>query len=223
MISIARLLSVPFLCLSSLLPLAAEETVKFTQDFEEAEAGSLPDGMMEIEGAFTVEALDGRKALKLAEAPLAEDAVILGPSFKGAGSVMASVKADKKRRSFPRFGVGLHGISGYRLRVVGASGMVELVKNEEVVKAVAFAWKSELWTTLKLELREADGKWIVEGRVWAEGTEAPGEPTIALETDKEPGQGKASLWGTPYAGLPIWFDSVEITSPAQAEEKKASE
>lgn len=211
------------LVLVAVFPLGAAETATFKQDFETAETGALPDGMMEIEGVFTVEEIEGRKALKLAEAPLAEDAVILGPSFKGAGSVTAAVKADKKRRSFPRFGIGLHGISGYRLRVVGASGTVELIKNEEVVKSVPFVWKSEAWNVLKLEIREKDGKWSVEGRVWPDGEEAPKEPTIALEAESAPGQGKASLWGTPYAGLPIWYDSVEIVSPAMPEEKKESE
>ncbi len=207
--------------LFGVLPLFAGDTATFKQDFESSELGALPQGMMEIEGVFTVEELEGRKVLRLKEDPLAEDAVILGPSFKGAGSVKASVKADKKRRSAPRFAIGLHGISGYRLRVAAAADRLELVKNEEVVESVPFAWKSEVWNVLKLEIREKDGKWIVEGRVWPEDGEAPAEPAIALETDAAPGQGKASLWGTPYAGLPIWYDSIEIVSPAVSEDKKA--
>jgi hypothetical protein len=188
-----------------------EVPAAFLANFEKEKLGELPDGMMEIEGLFTV-AADGEKnkALKMSEDPLAENAVIMGPSFEGAGSVSVRVRAEKKRRSFPRFGIGVHGISGYRLRVVGASNLVELVKGEEVVQSVPFKWDAAVWNVLKLEVLQAGEKWIVSGWVWPEGTEQPEVATIALESDDKPGRGKASLWGTPYAGKPVWFDDVKI-------------
>lgn len=183
----------------------------YSSDFEKEAAGELPDGYMEIEGTFTVESeSDKNKALKMAEAPLNENAVILGPSFEGAGSVELRVKAEKKRRSFPRFGVGMHGISGYRLRVVPAKNEIEFVKSEEVVLSVPFEWNGDVWNTLKLEIRLEGEKWIVSGWVWPEGGKQPEKASIRLESDEKPGRGKVSLWGTPYAGKPVWYDDVKI-------------
>lgn len=125
------------------------------------------------------------------------------------------VKATKRRRSTPRMGVGLHGISGYRLRLVPATGTVELVKSEEVVKSVEFKWSSDQWFTLRLTIEAAsDAKWTISGWVSAKGKEAPEVPTITMESDEKPGQGKASVWGTPYSGTPIFYDNLMIQNLA---------
>ena len=187
---------------------ASAEPVKI--DFEEYEKDSEPDDLFVIEGTFTVIEEDESKVLRLEPQPLSESGIIFGKSMKGAGEVSAEIKSTRKRRSTPRFGIGLHGISGYRLRVVPAKKKVELVKSEEVVKTAAFDWASGEWTNLRLVIEGADEKWIVKGWVWAKGKEAPKEPTISLESDKKPGQGKASIWGTPYAGTPIFFDNIRI-------------
>ena len=184
----------------------------FSADFEKETVGELPDGVMEIEGTFTVKAENEKnKVLHMSESPLNENAVILGPSFEGAGTVEVRVKADKKRRSYPRFGIGAHGISGYRLRVVAAKKQLELVKGEEVVLTAPFEWKSDAWNTMKLEIRQDGEKWVVSGWVWPEGDTLPEKPGITLTSEDKPGRGKASLWGTPYAGKPVLFDDLKVT------------
>jgi len=110
--------------------------------------------------------------------------------------------------------VGLHGISGYRLRVVPSSGTVELLKNEEVVVSEKFAWKADQWTNLKLEIKPAGDQWSIRGWVWAvadgEAGEQPEKPSIEHTDKSAPGQGKASLWGSPYSGKPVDFDDVKV-------------
>ena len=197
----------------------AEElaTVKF--DFEEFEEGTEPD-LFVIEGTFKIAAEDGNKVLQLEPLPLAESGVIFGKSLKGAASVTADVKASKLRRSTPRFGVGLHGISGYRLRVVPASSKLEVVKSDEVVQSVDYKWTSDEWLTLRLTIEAgAEGKWVIGGWVWPRGGEAPKEPAITFQSDEKLGQGKASIWGTPYSGTPISYDNVVIENRASEEEK----
>jgi len=188
----------------------------FIADFAKAVPGELPEGMMEIDGVFTVvEGEGGAKFLQMAAEPLAENAVIFGSSMKGGASIEARVRGFKKRRSFPRFGIGLHGLSGFRLRVVPSRKEIELVKNEEVVKAVPFAWKADDWLRLKLSVRGVGDKWEVKGWVWAAGDSAPATATITLDHEGAPGQGKASLWGTAYSGKVVQFDDVKVT-PAPA-------
>ncbi len=208
-------------CLLLFLPLATallaggDKTTpaRFATGFDDEEVGALPDGLMEIDGVFKVAGGDGgAKYLEMAAEPLTENAVILGPSIKGAATVEARVRSFRKRRSYPRFGIGLHGISGYRLRVVPSKGEVELVKNEEPVKSIPYRWSADSWTHLKLSVRaaEGDGRWRVEGSVWADGEEAPAGPVISLVHEGSPGQGKASLWGTAYSGKVVQFDDVAV-------------
>lgn len=180
-------------------------------DFEAYEAGTEPDDLFVIEGMFRIAEDGGDKVLQLEPQPLNESGVIFGKSLRGAASVSVEIKATKRRRSTPRFGVGLHGISGYRLRVVPATNEIELIKSEEKVKAAALPWTSGEWLHLKLSVVPADGgKWVVSGWAWPKGKEAPAEPLITLVSDEKPGQGKASIWGTPYSGTPILYDDIVI-------------
>ncbi|MGI9242260.1 MAG: hypothetical protein ACR2RV_15790 [Verrucomicrobiales bacterium] len=195
-------------------PKKTADTSVFEQDFETVEVGEAPDDVMEIDGTFTVFEEDGNKFLRVGIEPLAENGIILGPSMKAGGSVQAKIRSFKKRRSFPRFSVGLHGISGYRLRVVPSSGTVELLKNEEVVVSEKFAWKADQWTNLKLEIKPAGDQWSIRGWVWevadGEAGEQPEKPSIEHVDKSAPGQGKASLWGSPYSGKPVDFDDVKV-------------
>ena len=193
---------------------AEKAPVTFEQDFEKVTVGEAPDDVMEIEGSFAVVEEEGKKFLRVGIEPLAENGIILGPSMKAGGSVAAKIRAFKKRRSYPRFGIGLHGISGYRLRVVPSSGTVELLRNEEVVASEKFEWQADAWTNLKLEIKAAGDGWSIKGWVWpvAEGVNAkqPEKATIEHSDMEAPGQGKASLWGSPYSGRPIDFDEVKV-------------
>lgn len=198
--------------LAGLLPGIAQQPATAVQiiDFEEAEAGELPSDLMVIDGEFQIVKEGENTLLQMLPAPLIDGAVLMGPSFRGAGTVKARIRAEKARRAFPRFGVGLHGISGVRLRVVPSQGEVELVIGDERLASAPFQWKEDAWHRLELTIRESDGKWTAEGRVWPEGAERPEEPGIQAALAAEPGSGKASVLGTPYANKPIDFDEVEV-------------
>lgn len=195
---------------------AEKKPVPFVQDFETAALGEAPDGVMEIEGTFTVVEEEGKKFLRVGIEPLAENGIVLGPSMKAGGTVEAKIRAFKKRRSYPRFGVGLHGISGYRLRVVPSGSAIELLKNEEVVATKPYEWQADGWTNLKLEIKKAGEQWSIRAWVWpvADGDDGKQPAAASIEhTDKEaPGQGKASLWGSPYSGRPIDFDDIKVSA-----------
>jgi hypothetical protein len=195
---------------------AAEEPVAFVEDFDKVAVGEVPEDVMEIEGEFAVVEEAGEKFLRVGIEPLTENGIILGPSMKAGGRIEAKIRAYKKRRSYPRFGVGLHGISGYRLRVVPSGGTVELLRNEEVVASEKFEWKADVWTNLKLEIKAAGDAWSIRGWVWpvADGDQGkqPEKATIEHSDKEAPGQGKASVWGSPYSGRPIDFDEVKVVA-----------
>lgn len=213
-VSVAGFLAVAFFTLSSAV--MAEEKAPVKIDFENYEVGAEPDDLFIIEGTFKIADDSGDKVLQLEPLPLSESGVIFGKSLKGAASVSVDVKATKRRRSTPRMGVGLHGISGYRLRLVPATGVIELVKAEEVVKSSKIKWASGEWFTMKLSIEVGkDGKWNISGWVWPKGSDAPEAPAITMESDERPGQGKASVWGTPYSGTPIFYDDIQIQDLAK--------
>ena len=186
---------------------------RYTNDFESLELDSFPKGMMEIDGIFKVKTSDSknvtnRRYLEMSAEPLSENAVIFGPSVKKSATVQARVKGFRKRRSYPRFGIGLHGISGYRLRVVPSKKVIELVKNEEPIKSVPYQWTPDQWVNLRLKIEQENNNWKVSGAAWTEGTKVPENELITHLHEGSPGQGKASLWGTAYSGKVIQFDDL---------------
>lgn len=204
------------ICFFSLSMLLRAATValaqeSYAEDFEKVELGEMPEALFVIDGEFEVVEKDGGRCARLAPIPLQESGFLFGPSSKGAVIAEAKVFASKRgRRSFPRFALGLHGISGYRLRVVPATNVVELVKDEEVVQSAPFEWTSDRWCHLKLRVAEKpDGAFALSGWVWMAGTEAPEKPLFEQPLEGSPGQGKASVWGTPYSGKEMFFDELK--------------
>ena len=183
----------------------------FQASFEDQEPGDVPSSYFVLDGEWSVVEMDGGKAMKLSETPLVEAQVQIGDSFKETGGMIkARIKAEKKRRSFPRFGIGMHGMSGYRLRLFPAQGRLELVKSEEVVQSFDLEWTAGEWWFLELTVKPAGDAWTVSGRAWPESGARPGEAQIEYISTETKFSGKASVTGTAYAGLPIYFDDIEV-------------
>ncbi|MCP5540471.1 MAG: hypothetical protein H7A52_10065 [Akkermansiaceae bacterium] len=180
-------------------------------DFEAAEAGAVPDALTVMDGEWSVAEIDGGKALRLAPAPLSESAVQLGASQKGGGVITARIRAEAGKRSHPRFGVALHGLAGFRLRLVPARKTIELSKGDDILETAPHDWKKNGWVRLELTVREkGEEAWTVEGRAWNEGKPRPEKPQIVHEATGVKLSGKGSVVGTPYTGLPIFYDDIEI-------------
>ena len=138
-----------------------------TIDFNALASGPVPAEFMAVEGEFRIVGDAGKRVLEMQPEPVVEGALLLGPSLKAAASIAARVKADKSRRAFPRVGLGLHGISGLKLRLVPAQKKIELLAGEEELASAALEWTENGWTRLELMIIETAGKWTAEGRVWA--------------------------------------------------------
>jgi hypothetical protein len=187
------------------------EAKTFEFDFEDWAEGQPREEAFVVDGKFAVATKDGGKALVAEVGELVEACVLLGDSAKGSASIQARVFSSRKGRSLPRYSIGVHGQSGYRLVVAPAKKELQLTKGEEVVKAVPLDWPNEAWFNVKLEVTKVEEKrWSVVAKAWPQDKEEPVSAQIEHEDATLRGQGKCSLWATPYSGTPIYFDDVKI-------------
>jgi len=203
-------LHIPWLIIASVSSLTAEEP--FSEDFSAHPAGQPPD-LMVLEGSFTVEAEEaGNHLLQVSPDDLTDATIQLGPSLRSGGELIVRVKGFQMRRSFPRFGIGLHGLSGFRLRVVPAARTLELTRQDEVIQSIPFTWSPGQWHLLRLRVEALDnGRWSVSGWAWPEAAEAPRDALLEYISEEVRLEGKSSLFGTPFSGQPIQFDDVRVT------------
>jgi hypothetical protein len=195
------------------LALSAPAQEDYRVDLAAAGTGPVPKELVfVVEGVWEVADKDGVKSLKILAEPISDANAQAGPSAKGDASISARVFATKQARSYPRFGVSVHGMSGYRLMVNAAKKQIELVKADEVVATAPFVWTSDSWVNLKLEAKRegAEGPWTVTASAWGEGA-APATPLISHKDESGmKGSGKCGLWGTPYSEQPIYFADVRV-------------
>lgn len=183
----------------------------FEDDFEKAAAGKLPDDFMSLSGEFAVQKDGGNQFLELPGAPLDSYAVQFGPAETADVAVSARIFGTAKGRRFPTFGVGLNGVSGYKLQLAPAKKVLELLKDQDVKTSVAFDWKPGTWTQVRLQVRRVkDGEWRVEGKAWPQGESEPKDWIVVSDEKEEPIAGRASVLGSPFSGMPIWFDDLKV-------------
>ena len=182
----------------------------YENNFEKAEVGNVPEDLMVLGGEFVVKADGTNKVLELPGAPLDSFAVQFGPAAKENVVARARIFGTSKGRRAPTFGVGLGGVSGWKLQVSPGKKALELLRDAEVKATMTFDWKSGEWTQLRLQIRKvADGEWKIEGKAWQDGSE-PKERMISADEKEEPVAGKASVLASPFAGTPVWFDELRV-------------
>lgn len=201
--------------ISAVVNAANPGAILYKNDFEKVAEGSVPDDFLVLDGAFAVKELDGNKFLELPGAPLETFGVLFGPTERENLVVSARMHGTNKGRRFPTFALGLGGQGGYRLRLAPAKKAVELYKGDSLKLSVPYDWESGKWTHLKLQVwKTGDQAWSIGGKVWLDGQSEPSGWTIATEETVSLTSGRASIWGSPYAGTPIRFDDLVISSVA---------
>jgi hypothetical protein len=187
------------------------DTVLYKEDFESANADSVPEELMVLAGQFFVREIGGNRVLELPGNPLEDFGALFGPAESDGIAVRARIRSESTKRLAPRFGVGLCGVAGYRLLVAPGQNGLQLLKDQQVLASAPFDWKSGSWISLRLQVRKiSEGKWIVEGRAWADGNPEPRDWSISFEVSEAPPAGKASIWGAPYSGKSILFDDLDV-------------
>jgi hypothetical protein len=183
----------------------------YREDFEKTAPGGVPEEFLVIDGAFAVRDLDGNRVLELPGEPLETFGVLFGPNLTEPAAVRARFNGTRRGRRFPTFGAGLGGAEGYRLIVSANKDALELFSGEKPVAGVEYKWESGNWTELLLRIRRSgEGQWRIEGKVWRQGAPEPADWMIGLDLREPPPAGRASLWGSPFAGTPIQFDDLAL-------------
>ncbi|MBI3273211.1 MAG: hypothetical protein HYZ53_29745 [Planctomycetes bacterium] len=194
---------------------APQPALLYRNDFEKTEPGTVPSDFLVVGGEFRVEQDGANRLLVLPGEPLDSFGLVFGPGEKENLQVHARIRGTGKGRRFPRFGVGLNGITGFKLQVTPASRTLELRRGDAARGQAPFAWKSGAWTHLRLQLRRLDaGGWRVEGRAWTEGEAEPTAWLVTADETEEPRAGRPWLGGSPDSGEPIHFDDLEVAAVA---------
>ncbi len=202
---------------------SAEKTeppkVLYEQDFESVKVGEVPEDMIVLDGEFTVREFEGNKVLELPGQPLDAFAVLFGPYALDNVELTARVYTEHNRRRYPRFGIGLGAAGGVKLRIDAAADLLTLYDDDLPLTSVAYTWPAGQWLRLKMRLtRLDDNKWLYRGKAWPAAETEPTDWMIHHETDVEPIEGEASVWGTPYADRPIRFDDLRFVElPSNSE------
>ena len=196
------------LVLSCLLlsPLMAQE---LRIDFEESETGREPEGFLVLAGLFTVQEEGDKRHLHLPGAPLEDFGALFGEPTGSGVRVDASFRSRSRGRLHPSYGLGVHGLGGWRLMMSGSRGQLELRREGRTLVAAPHRFPSGRWTRLALEARPLDrGRWRVRGKAWDPDEPEPGDWTLEHITTIEASRGRPSLWGLPFSGHPIHFDDL---------------
>ncbi len=156
---------------------------------------------------------EGKKVLELPGSPLDTFGVLFGPATKAGACVTADIFSAAKGRRYPVFGVGLNGVAGYKLKIAPAKGALEIHKGDDVLATVPFDWKPGSWTMMRLRVRPEGDHWRIEGKAWPKAASEPADWMIGADEKTHPADGRASIWGSPYSGMPIRFDDLLLTSP----------
>jgi hypothetical protein len=206
--SIMRVLT---MCGFAILVLAANSPKTYTNDFEKAEVGKVPDDFMVLDGTFAVREVDGNRCLELAPDPIGSFGALFGPDGLTAMDVKARIWASSAGKRFPEFGIGADDAGGFKLFLVPSKHILELRKGDDPVASVPFDWKDGAWTWLRLRVEPKDDKrWAISGKAWAQGQAEPGDWGVSALDSEAPSAGKASIWGSDYSEKPIRFDDLSV-------------
>jgi hypothetical protein len=197
------------------LNLHAQQLQTFEIKADDWAEGEPPKEVFVVDGTIKIAAREGNKAIVIDPAPITDASAQLAVSAAGNASIEARIFATKRGRSTPRFGVSVHGMSGYRLLVNPAKKALELAKNDQTIASVPFTWTTDVWLKVKLEAKKGEGDaWSITGKAWAADAAEPAEALIKHDDKGLKGQGKCAIWATPFSGEPVFFDDIRISIEA---------
>ena len=182
----------------------------YRNDFEKAAVGQTPEEFLVINGDFVVGEDSGNKFLMLPGSPLDSFSVLFGPTEKEGIVASARVFGTAKGRRGPTFGVGLNGVSGYRVQVSPGKQALELFRGDISRASVQYEWTSGKWTHLRIQATKSGAGWKIVGKAWPEGQAEPAEWMISVEDPEDLPAGRASIHGSPYSGTPIRYDDLQV-------------
>jgi hypothetical protein len=194
-----------------LLAADAPSPIAYSNDFEKAEIGKVPDEFMVLDGPFAVRQVDGNKCLELAGDPIGAFGALFGPAGITGSEVSARIWAAPTGKRFPEFGIGANDAGGYKLMLLPGQHKLELRKGDAAAGTSNFEWSPSSWTCFKLRIAQVNQSWIVQGKAWKQGQAEPTEWPLTVHDPEAPSPGRASIWGNDYSERPIRFDDLRVS------------
>jgi len=159
-------------------------------DFTEASPGAVPREIFVADGDWRLALEDDLVALEHVPLPLADGEVQFGPSLRGRGArIEVETEVPRRKRSHSQAAIGLHGVSGYRLRLHRAARRIELVKAWQVVAEAPLPETDEDRWILELEVAPDSGQSVLEtprpgsedaeGGTVGNGIDSPPDPNLS--------------------------------------------
>ena len=78
-------------------------------------------------------------------------------------------------------------------------------------KTIPYAWKNDVWYTMKFQSENKDGKAILRGKVWPRGESEPGDWTIEAADETPNLAGSPGLFGN-ASDAEVFVDNVKVTA-----------
>lgn len=196
-------------------PSTSGSSAIYEQKFDE-KMKQLPEDFFVMEGNFFPKKLGSEYAVFLVPRPLNTYGCLFGPDLNTDVVVSADIFSGKRGRSIPTFGIGSHGLTGFRLyiRAARTGTNIQIIYNEtQVVASETYeSWSTDTWTSMKLLVKRVGDKVEVYGKAWPQGKKESGwlikySGKLAIE------EGQCSFWGIPYSGRDMFFDNLKIAKP----------
>ena len=127
-------------------------------------------------------------------------------------TMQADVLSDGNRRTMSNVGL-VH--QRYIIALLGNAQEIEISSTFDRIKyGVKFAWKPNLWYTLKPQVLVAeDGSGVIRAKAWERGTPEPAEWTISLPHHQAHLHGAPGLYGFSLQNQKrVFIDNVQVTA-----------
>ena len=196
-------------------PKTTDSSVIYDQKFSE-KTTKLPDDFFVMEGNFFPKKLGNEYAIFLFPRPLNTYGCLFGPDLNTDVVVSADIFTGKRGRSIPSFGIGSHGLTGFRLYVRAAreGTNIQIIYNEtQVVASETYEnWATDTWTSMKMLVKRVGDGVEVYGKAWPKD-EKEGGWLVKYTGKLSIEEGQCSFWGIPYSGRDMFFDNLKIAKP----------
>jgi outer membrane protein assembly factor BamB len=195
----------------------------FQADFTKVPAGRTPAGWVNTQGKFSVVKLPTGEVVLKKRNDNASPLVARAHAFIGLPELTdytleADVQGTKVKKDMPDVGID---VNRYTLLLVGNTQQLRLVSWDalpRIDKTIVFPWKPDTWYSMKLTVKVAGSKALVQGKVWPRGTPEPTDWTVEVEDPVANTEGAPALYanstgigGPKEPGTEIYFDNVKIT------------
>jgi outer membrane protein assembly factor BamB len=194
----------------------------FVADFTKVPLGRTPAGWVNTQGKYSMIDFQGKPVLmKRNDNPnplVARVNAYIGASNLSDYTIQSDVYGTKVRTDLPDMGVGAN---RYTLMLIGNSQELRVGDWDAQSRAdtnMPFAWKPDVWYTMKLTVTVKDGKAEVRGKVWPREEKEPEKWTIELSDPLPEKEGSPFLFGNATGavgpgnpGTTVYYDNVKIT------------